>query len=124
MKRRRDLVSARCSQGEIPARQPPAQKAPRPLPQARAVELPDMATIDARIRYEDEDTGERRVVRLVYPEDAVGRSDRVSVLDPLGMALLGLREGECVDWPLPNGKRQRIRMMSVLSRRPLPKRDG
>jgi regulator of nucleoside diphosphate kinase len=76
---------------------------------------PDRATIDARIEFEDESSGERRVILLVHPRAANERLGRVSVLEPLGMALLGLREGECVDWPLENGARRRIRLIRVVA---------
>jgi regulator of nucleoside diphosphate kinase len=73
-----------------------------------------MAVMNARIEYEDEDSGERGVITLVHPGIADDRSGRVSVLAPLGMALLGLREGQTVDWPLQHGRRRRVRLVRVL----------
>lgn len=73
-----------------------------------------MAVINARIEYEDEGSGERGVITLVHPSAADDTSGRVSVLDPLGMALLGLREGQSVDWPLQHGHRRRIRLVKLL----------
>jgi len=87
-------------------------------------ESPEKPMINARIRYEDEDTGERRVVTLVYPDVADAASGRLSVLEPLGMALLGLREGESVDWPMQNGTRRRIRLVKVLPGDSRGKRAG
>jgi regulator of nucleoside diphosphate kinase len=75
---------------------------------------PDRARINARIEFEDEGSGERQVIVLVHPRAANDRLGHVSVLAPLGMALLGLREGEAVDWPLENGRRRRIRLVRVL----------
>ena len=74
------------------------------------------AEMNARVEYEDECSGERGVITLVHPGAADSGSGRVSVLDPLGMALLGLREGQSVDWPLQHGHRRRIRLVRVLRR--------
>ena len=88
--------------------------------QARTAPEPGgMAVMNARVEYEDEDSGERGVITLVHPGVADDRSGRISVLDPLGMALLGLREGQSVDWPLQHGRRRRVRLVKVL-RAPRP----
>lgn len=78
-------------------------------------DAPDTAVLDACIEYEDEATGVRCVITLVHPDAADAAARRVSVLEPLGMALLGLREGQSVDWPLGNGRRRRVRLVRVLS---------
>jgi regulator of nucleoside diphosphate kinase len=57
---------------------------------------PDVATMNSCIVLAYESTGVRRVVTLVYPPDANAALDRVSVLDPLGMALLGARPGALI----------------------------
>ena len=84
----------------------------------------DRALIDARLEYEDEGSGQRQVVTLVRPSAVDGTAGRISVLDPLGLALLGLREGQSVDWPLQHGHRRRIRLIRVLPRRRSPAGDG
>jgi regulator of nucleoside diphosphate kinase len=76
----------------------------------------DLATMNARLLYEDLTTGERREVTLVYPRDECDRTARVSVTSPLGTALLGLRAGQSIDWPFPNGERHRIVLIDVLAR--------
>ncbi len=43
------------------------------------------------------------MVQLTYPEDADIERGRVSVLAPIGAALLGLKVGAAIDWPLPDG---------------------
>jgi len=83
-----------------------------------------MARIDARLEYEDEGSGQRQAITLVRPSAANGAAGRVSVLDPVGMALLGLREGQSVDWPLQHGDRRCIRLIRVLPRRRSPAGDG
>jgi regulator of nucleoside diphosphate kinase len=78
-----------------------------------ATEIPaDVVTMNSDVVYEDEGSGERRAVRLVYPRDAEAERGWVSVLAPVGSALLGLRQGQQIDWPTPRGTR-RLRVVSV-----------
>lgn len=57
---------------------------------------PEVVTMNSQVALVYESTGVRRLVTLVYPPDAKASLDRISVLDPLGMALLGARPGERV----------------------------
>ena len=50
---------------------------------------------------------------LVYPRDADGSGDKVSILAPVGSALLGLRVGDSIDWPLPGGRRARLHVQAI-----------
>ncbi|OJT18511.1 transcription elongation factor GreAB [Archangium sp. Cb G35] len=74
---------------------------------------PDVVTMNSRVVYRDEDTGEAREVTLSYPQDASLEQGRVSVLAPVGAALLGLSVGQEIDWELPGGKLKRLRIVSV-----------
>ena len=74
---------------------------------------PDIVTMDSRVVFEDEGTGERREVTLVYPGSADIDAGRISVLTPVGSALLGLRVGQSIDWELPAGVRRRYRIAAV-----------
>ncbi len=74
---------------------------------------PDVVTMNSRVVYRDEDTGETREVTLSYPQDASLEQGRVSVLAPVGAALLGLSVGQEMDWELPGGKLKRLRIVSV-----------
>ena len=73
---------------------------------------PDVVTMDSEVVYEDIDTRTQRQVRLVYPKDADASRGRVSVLAPIGSALLGLRVGQSIEWVVPNG-RKRIRVVEI-----------
>jgi regulator of nucleoside diphosphate kinase len=75
---------------------------------------PDVVAMESRVTFEDEGTGSRREVLLVYPSAADASAGRVSVLAPVGAALLGLRVGDRIDWPLPDGRTARIRILSVV----------
>jgi regulator of nucleoside diphosphate kinase len=67
---------------------------------------PNVVTMNSEVVYEDTSTGLRRTVRVVYPEDADASRGYVSVLAPIGSALLGLRIGQRIEWPFPTGKRR------------------
>jgi regulator of nucleoside diphosphate kinase len=75
---------------------------------------PDVATLDSRVRYMDDTEGVRRTVWLVYPSQADAAQGKVSVLAPVGTALLGLSEGESIEWDFPDGSRRRLRLEKVL----------
>jgi regulator of nucleoside diphosphate kinase len=63
---------------------------------------PDVITMNSTARLSLGDAGERELT-LVYPRDADGRADRVSILSPVGSAMLGLRVGDTIAWPAPGG---------------------
>jgi regulator of nucleoside diphosphate kinase len=74
---------------------------------------PDVVTMNSRVRFIAEQTGEEQEVVLVYPADADVAYHRVSILAPLGSALLGLRVGQTIDWPVPSGQVKRFRVLAV-----------
>ena len=77
-------------------------------------EIPsDVVTMNSRVIFENETTGERREVTLVFPANADIEAGRISVLVPVGTALLGLRAGQSIDWELPGGEKQRYRIVKV-----------
>ena len=84
----------------------------------RAVILPagalprDLVAMGSRVVFEDE-TGKRRDVQLVYPWEADPPRGRISVLAPVGAALLGLSVGQSIDWPLPGGRNAAITIVAV-----------
>jgi len=77
-------------------------------------EIPaDIVTMNSRVVFEDEGTGEHREVTLVYPGSADIDAGKISVLTPVGTALLGLRVGQSIDWELPGGAKRRYRIAAV-----------
>jgi regulator of nucleoside diphosphate kinase len=62
--------------------------------------------MNSEVVYEDFATGARRTVRLVYPKDADASRGWISVLAPIGSALLGLRVGQEIEWQLPTERRR------------------
>lgn len=74
---------------------------------------PSVVTMNSTVVFEDEGTGETREVTLCYPQDAKGNPGRVSVLAPVGSALLGLSQGQSVQLVVPGGRTRRLRVVSV-----------
>ena len=74
---------------------------------------PSVVTMNSTVVFEDEGTGESREVTLCYPQDAKGNPGRVSVLAPVGSALLGLSAGQSVQLVVPGGRTRRLRVVSV-----------
>ena len=68
----------------------------------------------AQVRVEDTELGaQEHELTLVYPRDADGSAHKVSVLAPVGSALLGLRIGQSIDWPLPGGRTARLQVLAI-----------
>jgi regulator of nucleoside diphosphate kinase len=64
---------------------------------------PGLITMNSTVELEDLSDGEVSTFTLVYPEDADVDQGRISVLAPLGTALLGFMVGDQVEWPVPSG---------------------
>lgn len=81
-----------------------------------AEELPsDVVSMNSRVVFKDLDTSKEMVVTLVYPNEANIEENKISILAPVGSALIGLRVGQVIMWPMPSGKDKRIEIVSVLS---------
>lgn len=80
-------------------------------------EMPaDVITMNstARVRLEDVVLGNHEhELTLVYPRDADGSADKVSILAPVGSALLGLRVDDAIDWPMPGGRNARLHVLAI-----------
>ena len=74
----------------------------------------NVVTMNSRVLFDDVRTGEQGTVTIVYPADVDPASGKISVLSPVGAALLGESEGTEVELPLPHGGLRRIRISNVL----------
>lgn len=72
----------------------------------------DIVTMNTTARFVD-DAGANYTLTLVYPEGA-GQPGTVSIMAPVGSALLGLKVGQSINWLLPGGKNTRLRVLEVL----------
>jgi regulator of nucleoside diphosphate kinase len=87
----------------------------RVVPRAQMPE--DVVTMNSTVRVRDLETGEVDTYTLVYPHEADVEANKLSVLAPVGTALLGYRAGDVVEWPVPAGV-TRFRVEEVAPLRP------
>jgi len=73
---------------------------------------PDVVTMHSTVRVRDQD-GEESEVTLVFPEEADPVEGRVSVVAPMGVAMLGYKAGDKVKFRTPGGERQ-IEILEVV----------
>src|SRR5690606_21469110 len=73
----------------------------------------DVVNMGSEVTYRDDETGRTRTVQLVYPEDADISANRVSVMTPVGAALLGLSVGAQMDWESRDGETRTMTILKV-----------
>jgi regulator of nucleoside diphosphate kinase len=76
---------------------------------------PGAARVGSEVTYSDDQSGTRRAVTLVWPQEADVEHNRISVLTSVGAALLGLRAGQSIDWPAPLGGARTLTVVRVRS---------
>lgn len=74
---------------------------------------PDVITLNSTARLVDRETKEEMVYSLVFPEDADTSQWKISILAPIGTAMLGYKTGDTFEWDTPGGKRI-IRVKEIL----------
>ena len=75
----------------------------------------DTVTMRSRVMFRDNSTGIERVVTLTYPSDREFYDDALSVLTPVGAALIGLAAGQSITFSGPDGRKKRITVVKILS---------
>jgi regulator of nucleoside diphosphate kinase len=97
----------------------------RELSRATVVEptqlAPDVVTMLSQVMYRDEETGQKRIVTLVYPPASPIGDDSLSIMTPLGAALIGLSEGQSIEYERADGQMRRVTVVKVLFQ---PAADG
>jgi regulator of nucleoside diphosphate kinase len=69
--------------------------------------------MNSTVRFRVLSTDQTFEMTLVYPRDADGSGSRISVLAPVGSALLGLSQGDEIEWPKPGGGVLQVRIEEV-----------
>lgn len=110
---------------KIPASQFPGRAAlEAELERAEIVEPdaipPTVVTMNSTVRFRELPENSEFSLTLVYPKDA-GQEGSVSVLAPVGSALLGLSVGDEIEWPSPQGRMLRVRIEEIIYQ---PERAG
>jgi regulator of nucleoside diphosphate kinase len=74
---------------------------------------PDVVTMRSRAVCVDLESGKQRELMLVYPDEANHDEGKVSVLAPVGLALLGLQVGDTIRWPMARGRETTLKLLEV-----------
>ncbi|EPK7358918.1 nucleoside diphosphate kinase regulator [Kluyvera intermedia] len=74
----------------------------------------DVVSMNSQVRFRDLTTGEERVRTLVFPAQMTDSSSQLSVMAPVGAALLGLRTGSTIHWELPGGASTHLEVLELL----------
>ncbi|MGE0724783.1 MAG: nucleoside diphosphate kinase regulator [Alphaproteobacteria bacterium] len=74
---------------------------------------PDVVTMGATVHFRDQATGQARTVTLVYPGGEDIAAGRISVITPIGAALVGLAEGQSIVWRTRTGEARELTVLSV-----------
>ena len=72
----------------------------------------DTVQMGSTVTYETE-SGQTRTVTLVYPGEADIEQAKVSILTPIGVALLGLAPGQAIDWRARDGQSHQLKVVEV-----------
>jgi regulator of nucleoside diphosphate kinase len=84
----------------------------------------DVATMRSRVEFRIEGTGLAQISTLVYPGECHAYEDAISVLTPLGSAIVGLSEGQSISYTGPDGKLVDVTMLRVLHQPEEARRSG
>lgn len=74
----------------------------------------DVVTMNSQVKFRNLTTGEELTRTLVYPTQMTDSSTQLSVLAPVGAALLGLRTGDTIHWELPGGASTHLEVLELL----------
>lgn len=74
----------------------------------------DVVTVNSTVSFRDLAAGENHTVTLVYPPEASITQRRISILSPVGQALLGRRVGDTTTVAMPDGDPRRLRLLRLL----------
>lgn len=75
--------------------------------------LPGVVAMGSEVEFRDDTTGQVRRVTLVYPHEADVSAGRISVLTPIGAALVGLSVGQSIEWDTPLGEQRSLTVLRV-----------
>lgn len=82
---------------------------------------PTVVTMNSTVRFKIQSSNEEFCLTLVYPKNVDASGDKISVLAPVGSALLGLSQGDEIEWPKPGGGKMRVCIEEVVYQ---PERSG
>lgn len=74
---------------------------------------PDVVTMNSTVKFRVDASTEEFTLTLVYPRDMDNGNDKISILAPVGSALLGLSKGDEIEWPRPGGGLMHVRIDEI-----------
>ncbi|SFE94326.1 nucleoside diphosphate kinase regulator [Nitrosomonas sp. Nm166] len=80
-----------------------------------------VVTMNSTVRFKVASSMDEHLLTLVYPKDLDNGGGKISVLAPVGSALLGLSQGDEIEWPKPGGGVLHVRIEEVTYQ---PERSG
>lgn len=80
-----------------------------------------VVTMNSSVRFKISSSNEEFCLTLVYPKDANDKGDTISILAPVGSALLGLSQGDEISWPKPGGGMLKVQITEIIYQ---PERSG
>ncbi|MFU8814295.1 MAG: nucleoside diphosphate kinase regulator [Pseudomonadales bacterium] len=80
-----------------------------------------VVTMNSTVRFKVQGSSDEFQMTLVYPKDVDDQGDKISILAPVGSALLGLSQGDEIEWPAPGGGVLQVRIEEVIYQ---PERAG
>lgn len=75
---------------------------------------PDLVTMNSKVRFVSLPDDKTMTVTIVYPSDSNFSEGKVSVLAPLGSALIGLRVNQEINWMFPDGKTKTLKILEII----------
>lgn len=81
----------------------------------------DVVTMNAKVLITVAPATESTEITLVYPHDFKGEKGQVNIIAPIGAAILGLAEGQDIEWPQPDGHMMKVKIEKVIFQ---PEREG
>lgn len=74
---------------------------------------PNVITMNSEVLFQDLDNGDSKTYKLVFPREANVEQNRISILAPVGTAMIGCRVGQTVTWNAPAGERK-LKIVKIL----------
>jgi|SRR6185437_129735 len=78
-----------------------------------ANETDDLVTMNSHVEFYYDFTDQVRKIQLVYPTQVDIRKDKISVLTPIGAALIGLSKGQSIEWRTATGAKRSLTVLDI-----------
>lgn len=81
----------------------------------------NIVTMNSKVTFQEVNSGKTFSMTLIYPKDQLPDEETISILAPIGSALLGLKEDDQIEWPKPGGGSLLVKIIEVIYQ---PEREG